>query len=104
MVRQIFKGKVIAAAGPLPGQLTVENLRKWTAARKGRFSEEMDDSVTHLLCTEDQFNRKAPMGSLPDFIAGSGSLSEKYPPPQFPSFMVSITSSFPRVCHGSVYC
>lgn len=63
MVRQIFKGRVIAAAGPLPGQLTPQNLRHWTGIRKGRFSEEMDDSVTHLLCTREQYNKRVDKGS-----------------------------------------
>lgn len=62
MVRQIFKGRVLAAAGPLPGQLTVENLKRWTALRKGHFSEDLDDTVTHLLCTRDQFKKKVPRG------------------------------------------
>lgn len=62
MVRQIFKGRVLAAAGPLPGQLTVDNLKRWTALRKGHFSEDLDDTVTHLLCTRDQFKKKVPKG------------------------------------------
>ncbi|OTA01588.1 hypothetical protein A9Z42_0019050 [Trichoderma parareesei] len=51
MPRKIFKNLVIATAGPLPGQLTAENLRQWTALRKGVFTEDYDDQVTHLLCT-----------------------------------------------------
>ncbi|PFH60382.1 hypothetical protein XA68_11045 [Ophiocordyceps unilateralis] len=62
MPRQIFQHGVIAAAGPLPGQLTVENLRRWTEARRGRFTEEMDSSVTHLLCTPEQFDQRVPRG------------------------------------------
>ncbi|KEY67244.1 hypothetical protein S7711_06711 [Stachybotrys chartarum IBT 7711] len=60
MPRQIFKNRVIAAAGPLPGLLTVENLKHWTQLRKGRFTEQLDEDVTHLLCTREQFNRKVP--------------------------------------------
>ncbi|KAF7562688.1 hypothetical protein G7046_g1428 [Stylonectria norvegica] len=60
MPRQIFKGRVLAAAGPLPGQLTVDNLKRWTELRKGQFSEVLDETVTHLLCTREQFNKKVP--------------------------------------------
>ncbi|PTB67857.1 hypothetical protein BBK36DRAFT_1114447 [Trichoderma citrinoviride] len=61
MPRRIFKNLVIATAGPLPGQLTVENLRTWTALRKGVFTEDYDaDQVTHLLCTREQFDQKLP--------------------------------------------
>lgn len=62
MVRQIFKNKVIAAAGPLPGQLTVQNLQQWTKIRKGRFSTKIDDHVTHLLCSREQFRKDVPKG------------------------------------------
>lgn len=34
MVRQIFKNRVVAAAGPLPVQLTVDNLKRWTRMRR----------------------------------------------------------------------
>ncbi|KAL7823451.1 hypothetical protein V8C26DRAFT_425534 [Trichoderma gracile] len=52
MPRKIFKNLVIATAGPLPGQLTTENLRQWTTIRKGVFTEDFDDQVTHLLFKE----------------------------------------------------
>ena len=64
MPRQIFKGCVIAIAGPLPGQLTIDNIRHWTELRKGRFSEELDDEVTHLLCTSEQFNKRVRQGMI----------------------------------------
>ncbi|CAH0043291.1 unnamed protein product [Clonostachys solani] len=60
MPRQIFKKCVIAVAGPLPGQLTVENLAQWTRLRKGIFSSDFDEFVTHLLCTREQFNKRVP--------------------------------------------
>ncbi|KAL6901717.1 hypothetical protein GGI43DRAFT_433761 [Trichoderma evansii] len=60
MPRRIFKNLVIATAGPLPGQLTVDSLRQWTAIRKGVFTEDFDEHVTHLLCTREQFNQKLP--------------------------------------------
>ncbi|KAI5459893.1 hypothetical protein BGZ63DRAFT_446774 [Mariannaea sp. PMI_226] len=60
MPRQIFKNKSIAIAGPLPGQLTTENLERWTTIRKGNFSNDFDEDVTHLLCTREQFNKRVP--------------------------------------------
>ncbi|KPM36801.1 hypothetical protein AK830_g9752 [Neonectria ditissima] len=60
MPRQIFKNRVIASAGVLPGQLTVDNLKRWSQIRKGHFTEDFDEDVTHLLCTREQFNKKVP--------------------------------------------
>ncbi|KAK5989170.1 hypothetical protein PT974_10670 [Cladobotryum mycophilum] len=58
MPRQIFKNRVLASAGPLPGQLTLDNLQQWTKIRKGVFSEDFGEDVTHLLCTREQFNQR----------------------------------------------
>lgn len=82
MPRQIFKNKVIAAAGPLPGSLTVENLKRWTSIRRGQFVDGFDETVTHLLCTEEQFNKRVPRGAFtlpnlemfPFFLSSSSSL------------------------------
>ncbi|KAF5716092.1 hypothetical protein FGLOB1_2705 [Fusarium globosum] len=60
MVAQIFKNRIISAAGPLPGQLTVENLKRWISLRKGVFIDDFDETVTHLLCTKEQFDKKLP--------------------------------------------
>ncbi|KIL95272.1 hypothetical protein FAVG1_00008 [Fusarium avenaceum] len=60
MPTQFLKDRVLAAAGPLPGQLTIENMKRWTSLRKGVFLEDFDDNVTHLLCTKEQFDKKVP--------------------------------------------
>ncbi|CEI68599.1 unnamed protein product [Fusarium venenatum] len=60
MPSQIFKGKVFAAAGPLPGQFTVDNMKRWTSLRKGVFLDDFDETVTHLLCTREQWDDKIP--------------------------------------------
>ncbi|KAM0349437.1 hypothetical protein ACHAPU_003846 [Fusarium lateritium] len=60
MPAQIFKGKTFAAAGPLPGQLTIENMKRWASLRKGVFLDDFDEGVTHLLCTKEQFDKKVP--------------------------------------------
>ncbi|KND92353.1 hypothetical protein TOPH_03147 [Tolypocladium ophioglossoides CBS 100239] len=60
MPRQIYRNRVLAAAGPLPGELTVDNLKRWTKLRRGEFTEDFDETVTHLLCTKEQFNKRVP--------------------------------------------
>lgn len=70
MVRAIFKSVVLATAGPLPGQFTDENLARWMALRKGTFSADLDDEVTHLLCTAELFKERGPRGmSSPSIIS-----------------------------------
>jgi hypothetical protein len=64
MPAQFLKDRVLAAAGPLPGQLTIENMKRWTTLRKGVFLEDFDDNVTHLLCTKEQFDKKVPRGMI----------------------------------------
>nr|XP_036575361.1 brct domain-containing protein [Colletotrichum truncatum]KAF6781919.1 brct domain-containing protein [Colletotrichum truncatum] len=56
MVKAIFKNLVLAAAGP--NEHKIEDLKSWTELRKGRFSLDMDETVTHLLCTNDQFKAR----------------------------------------------
>lgn len=51
---------MIAAAGPLPGQFTTDNLKQWSKLRKGVFTEEFEENVTHLLCTREQFDDRVP--------------------------------------------
>lgn len=58
MVRAIFKDLVIASAGSFPDGITIERAKSWTEMRKGLFVSDMDDSVTHLLCTDEEFKAK----------------------------------------------
>ncbi|KAG7146349.1 hypothetical protein HYQ46_004850 [Verticillium longisporum] len=58
MAPAIFKNMVLATAGPLPGQFTEENLAMWIKQRKGQFVKDMDQSVTHLLCTDEQYKAR----------------------------------------------
>ena len=67
MPRQIFKRCVIASAGALPGQYTIQNLKHWTKIRKGQFVDSFDETVTHLLCTQEQFKAKLPRGRTARF-------------------------------------
>ncbi|KZL66115.1 anthranilate synthase component II [Colletotrichum tofieldiae] len=59
MVRAIFKNLVIAAAGAFPDDCPSEQAAKdWAKLRQGRFSTDLDDSVTHLICTDEEFKDK----------------------------------------------
>lgn len=60
--RPIFNGVVAAAAGDLGGKMSDANLSKWLRNYGGRFSVDFDDNVTHLMATEDQFNKKTGRG------------------------------------------
>ncbi|EEY20572.1 predicted protein [Verticillium alfalfae VaMs.102] len=58
MAPAIFKNMVLATAGPLPGQFTEDNLATWIKQRKGQFVKDMNQSVTHLLCTDEQYKAR----------------------------------------------
>ncbi|KAK1986799.1 hypothetical protein LZ30DRAFT_746205 [Colletotrichum cereale] len=59
MVRGIFKDLVITAAGDFPDDCPNEQAAKeWTKLRKGRFTLDLDDSVTHLVCTDEDFENR----------------------------------------------
>ncbi|KAG5925321.1 hypothetical protein E4U42_004419 [Claviceps africana] len=57
MTSRKFKHMVIAIAGPPPEGLTVDKVRHWTEVRKGRFTQDFDEDVTHLLL-KDGLKRK----------------------------------------------
>ncbi|KAK9775672.1 hypothetical protein SCAR479_07779 [Seiridium cardinale] len=56
--KPIFKDVVVAIAGDIGAHMTEANLGKWMKIRRGRFSANFDDSVTHLLATDDQYKKK----------------------------------------------
>ena len=62
MVRALFKNMVIATAGALPAPFTDENITRWAGLRKGTFSAELDEYVTHLLCTPELLEKRGPRG------------------------------------------
>ena len=57
--KPIFKNLVIAIAGDLGGQWTETNICRWVSLRSGRFSLDMDESVTHLVCSAVEFNTRS---------------------------------------------
>jgi hypothetical protein len=60
--RPIFEGVVVSITGELEGQWTEANISRWLTQRRGRLVQAMDETVTHLVCTEDEFRKKGPKG------------------------------------------
>ncbi|KAK3357226.1 hypothetical protein B0T25DRAFT_579334 [Lasiosphaeria hispida] len=58
--KPIFQGITIALAGELAGQWNDTNITRWVSQREGVISYQMDSSVTHLICSEDEFKKKSP--------------------------------------------
>lgn len=61
MAPQVFKNMVFATAGPLD-KLSDEQILLWARQRKGDFTKDFPDRVTHLLCSTEQFERRVPRG------------------------------------------
>lgn len=56
-MKSIFKGVVMCVVGEHHG-----NLPQWVTLRAGKFVQEMDDSVTHLICTPQEYKKKGDKG------------------------------------------
>ncbi|KAK0723083.1 hypothetical protein B0T26DRAFT_674697 [Lasiosphaeria miniovina] len=57
-LKPIFRGLTVAMAGELGGQWTENNIARWVRLRDGAFSYQIDASVTHLLCSADEFKKR----------------------------------------------
>ena len=65
MPRAIFQGLVIALAGRIEANnFSPENVKRWTNLRKGSFADTFDESVTHLLCTQEHFDQRVAAGKI----------------------------------------
>ncbi|KAK5653095.1 hypothetical protein OQA88_9193 [Cercophora sp. LCS_1] len=58
--KPIFENLVIALAGTLGGQWTDTNIIRWVQLREGSYSDEMNETVTHLVCSYDEFKTRGP--------------------------------------------
>ncbi|KAK3692414.1 hypothetical protein B0T22DRAFT_13035 [Podospora appendiculata] len=58
--KPIFEGLTIALAGELGGQWTETNIARWVGLREGTFVQQMDESVTHLVCSAEEFKKNGP--------------------------------------------
>lgn len=76
--KPIFKGLVICVAGDLGRDWSDEAILRWVKLRDGTVVQEMNDSVTHLLCHMDDFKRKCSKGNIMS-LASSGILRSHGP-------------------------
>ena len=60
--KKIFKNLTIAVAGTLKKGVTNAQIETWVTLRAGKFSHGMNDSVTHLVCSEEDWKGRSPMG------------------------------------------
>lgn len=60
--KPIFRDLIIAIAGDLGGQWTDANIQRWVTMRAGKFNQDMDGSVTHLVCSPEEFKKKGSRG------------------------------------------
>ncbi|KAM7200234.1 hypothetical protein V8F33_003952 [Rhypophila sp. PSN 637] len=58
--RPIFQGLVIAVTSFKGGEWNETNMSRWISLRKGRLSSQVDASVTHLICSEEDVKNKHP--------------------------------------------
>ncbi len=59
-----LKKFTIAVTGEFGEPQNHKNLERWIEKNGGRFASCVDDSVTHLLCTWDEWKNKTPKGKL----------------------------------------
>jgi hypothetical protein len=52
----------LAVAGDMGDGWTNRHIANWVVRRKGKFSESVDESVTHLLCTPEEFQNRTERG------------------------------------------
>ncbi|KAK0636853.1 hypothetical protein B0T17DRAFT_651542 [Bombardia bombarda] len=55
-----LNGLTISVAGELGDQWTETNIARWVELREGSFSQQMDESVTHLICSPAEFEKRGP--------------------------------------------
>lgn len=68
MEKPIFKNFVVATSCALGDQYTDEAITRWVELRRGKFSKEMNDEVTHLVIPRVPTlqDRENPRGILQD--------------------------------------
>ncbi|KAK1769225.1 hypothetical protein QBC33DRAFT_347514 [Phialemonium atrogriseum] len=58
--KPIFRDLVVSMACQLGGQWTDTNISRWVNQRSGVFITEMNNSVTHLICSPEEFKKRGP--------------------------------------------
>ena len=62
--KPIFEGVTVAIAGELGGQWTDTNVARWVHLRGGKLVQTLEDSVTHLVCSADEFKARGAKGTF----------------------------------------
>jgi hypothetical protein len=57
-----FKNLLIAASGDFGSNRTHNDLRRWVETNGGNFTTRLSEEVTHLVCTNDHWNRQVDTG------------------------------------------
>jgi len=62
-VKQIFKGLVISFSGDFGGDSwSHESMGRWFTLHGGVWEREVCEDTTHLICSIDDYKKKAPQG------------------------------------------
>ncbi|KAK3374963.1 hypothetical protein B0H63DRAFT_526253 [Podospora didyma] len=56
--KSMFDRITVAVVGEFSGQWLVDNIARWVGLRGGKFIQQMDESVTHLVCSKVEFKKK----------------------------------------------
>ena len=64
MTRNPLKRCVIAITGNFPEPRNPKALERWVVNNGGKFSSTVNQDVTHLICTWDDWKDKAPKGEV----------------------------------------
>lgn len=61
-MKKPLKGTVIAMTGDFGEPRSHQNLERWIESNGGKVAQAIDDDITHLLCTWDDWKKKVPKG------------------------------------------
>ena len=60
----VFRGFTIAFSGDFGKTATLPKMQNWLRTAVGTYSSEIDEHVTHLVCSLDNFKKNVPMGQF----------------------------------------
>lgn len=62
MVKNPFKGRIIAITGDFGKQRSHEKIKQWIEANGGTYAERISVEVTHLVCSKKHYKGSVTMG------------------------------------------
>jgi hypothetical protein len=61
-----LKKVVIAITGDFGGKSrSIENIKRWIESNGGKYSTKIEDGVTHLICSKENWKKQVPAGITP---------------------------------------